>query len=301
MKQMMMALLLSVAVATVADELHVENVLARQIFDTKEIKLELGVVKIPGGTNSGQLRCSSGTYSLAVDTFWMDRTEVTYSCWKRVYDWAVTHGYSFDNAGDGKGPDHPVHTISAYDALKWCNARSEMEGRKCVYRLSAGVPMRSGTSWDVADLSCDGYRLPTRDEWEYAARGGFQSTLYPWGNTISHAKANYYASPNSSFDDCGSGTPVRTVYDVNVSAGYHPSFSDGFPPYTAPVGSFDPNGYGLYDMVGNVWEFCTSQSGLLIDIPRGGSWANYGYNGIIDHKWNYWYDYCNNGFRCVHR
>lgn len=61
-----------------------------------------GMVRIPGGTNSGQLRSSSGTYSLTVDTFWMDKTEVTYSHWQRVYNWAIEHGYSFDcPGGDG--------------------------------------------------------------------------------------------------------------------------------------------------------------------------------------------------------
>lgn len=251
-----------------------------------------GMVRIPGGTNSGQLRWSGGTYSLTVDTFWMDKTEVTYSHWKKVYDWAVKHGYSFSCLGSGKAPNHPVHTITGYDALKWCNARSEMEGKKCVYLMSDGTPMRTGTFCSQANLSCGGYRLPTRDEWQYAARGGLQSKLFPWGDTISHAQANYYAFPNSTF--------YEKCY-VSTTYGCHPSFNDGVYPYTSPVGSFAPNGYGLYDMAGNVWEF--TASGLGIYYAYGGGWGDYGYSCIIENNRNYYWNttYHDIGFRCARR
>lgn len=257
-----------------------------------------GMVRIPGGTNSGQLRWSSGTYSLTVDTFWMDKTEVTYSHWKKVYDWAVKHGYSFSYLGSGKAPNHPVHTITGYDALKWCNARSEMEGKKCVYLMSDGTPMRTGTSWSQANLSCGGYRLPTRDEWQYAARGGLQSKLFPWGDTISHAQANYYAYPNYTYYDYVSGKYI--TFDMSSTSYYHPSFNDGVYPYTSPVGSFAPNGYGLYDMAGNVWEFTTTASGLGRDYASGGGWGNGGciIVGGWGSGWNAYYD---SGFRCARR
>ena len=260
-----------------------------------------GMVRIPGGTNSGQWRWSSGTYSLTVSTFWMDRTEVTYSHWKKVYDWAVKHGYSFSCAGSGKASNHPVHTIAGYDAIKWCNARSEMEGRKCVYLLGDGTPMRTGTSWSIANLSCGGYRLPTRDEWEYAARGGLQSKLFPWGDTISHAQANYYANANAAFHDYAQGRS-GVKYDVNSTSGYHPAYNDGVYPYISPVGSFAPNGYGLYDMVGNVWEFCTTASGLGNDYARGGSWNSIGVSCFFGNGWNYsWFANRDGGFRCARR
>lgn len=266
-----------------------------------------GMVRIPGGTNSGQRRWSGETYSLTVDTFWMDKTEVTYSHWKKVYDWAVAHGYSFSYAGSGKAPNHPVHTITGYDALKWCNARSEMEGRKCVYLMSDGTPMRTGTSWSQANLSCGGYRLPTYEEWLYAARGGLQSKLFPWGDTISHAQANYFASPSSTITLYGNGTSQSGYhYDVNSTWGYHPSFNDGVSPYTSPVGSFAPNGYGLYDMDGNVCEFTTTASGLGngygFGYAYGGSWNFSGDNCIIGYSWLYgWNAYNYNGFRCARR
>ena len=221
-----------------------------------------GMVRIPGGTNSGT-DPDYGAYSLTVSTFYMDATEVTKAQWDAVYSWALSHGYSFDHAGSGKASNHPVHTVSWYDCVKWCNARSERDGRTPCYNLS---------TWSC-NFSANGYRLPTADEWEYAARGGLSGKRFPWGDTITHNRANYYSSSSYS-------------YDISSTRSFHPDYDDGGYPYTSPVGDFAANGYGLYDMAGNIWEWCNDASGSDRYI-RGGCWSNLAYR--LRCGYEYWY------------
>ena len=189
----------------------------------------------------------------------MDQYEITRAQWKKVFKWAKAHGYEFDNSGDGKGAKHPVHSISWYDCVKWCNARSEMENRKPCYTVQGQI-YKTGQMKPDCNFQANGFRLPTVEEWNYSARGGLEGKRFPWGDTISHKLANYNAG----------GEP----YDE--SSNCHPDYEKegrAEEPYTSPVGTFPANNYGLYDMAGNVNEWCWDASADKRSI-RGRSWAS---------------------------
>ena len=246
-------------------------------------------------------------HTVYVSAFYMDKYDVTKALWDTVYQWAIAHGYAFDNAGSGKASTHPVQTIDWYDCVKWCNARSEKEGKTPAYYTDAGLSVRyrSGQVAPYVNWSA-GYRLPTEAEWEKAARGGLSGQRFPWGNTISESQANYYGCTN-----CG------LSYDLGPYTGWNTNFDTGGYSFTSPVGHFVPNGYGLYDMAGNVMEWCWDWYGTPYGQPttnnptgpatgsnrvlRGGSWDDYAelarcanrYDGLP----NFAHVYI--GFRCV--
>jgi formylglycine-generating enzyme required for sulfatase activity len=157
--------------------------------------------------------------------------------------------YSWANPGFAQGDDHPVLNVTWNDAVAMATWLSEKEGRR--------------------------YRLPTEAEWEYACNAG-QSTLFPIGN------------------DPVALDLTANVFDASSAklwpqwAAYARPADDGFP-FTAPVGSFEPNAFGLYDMAGNAWEWTADwydenyyQDPPLEDpqgpaqgsvkVRRGGSW-----------------------------
>jgi formylglycine-generating enzyme required for sulfatase activity len=252
-----------------------------------------GMALIPPGsfTMGNCMNASEGypnelpLHSVYVSAFYMDKNDVTKSLWDSVYQWAITHGYSFDHAGSGKAANHPVQTINWYDAVKWCNARSEMEGRTPAYYTTSAQAVVYRTGDLVISNSCvnwnSGYRLPTEAEWEKAARGGASGQRFPWGNTINESQANYYSYNGDA-------------YDLS-NTGYNPAFNDGVYPLTSPVDYFAPNGYGLYDMAGNVWQWCWDWSGDYSSSsqtdPRGPTTGQYGigsYRVLRGGPWNYY-------------
>jgi formylglycine-generating enzyme len=247
------------------------------------------------------------TITTYVSAFYMDTNQVNFSQWQTVYNWATNNGYGFVHAGAGKTANHPVQTVDWYDTVKWCNARSQLAGLTAVYYKDAGFTQvyTNGEVTPYVNWTNSGYRLPTEAEWEKSARGGLSGQRFPWGNTISEGQANYKGNTNSNGYDLGPN-------------GYNAAFATGGFPYTSPAGYFPANGYGIYDMAGNVFEWCWDWYGTpyaggsdprgpasgSYRIIRGGNWINDASNARCANRSNFypWVgSIVDTGFRCARR
>jgi sulfatase modifying factor 1 len=205
---------------------------------------------------AGTLPPSSDLAGIAVPSFQIAKYEVTWSKWQDVRAWALTNGYpDLAGVGTGSAGNHPVTSVSWFDVLKWCNARSEMEGLQPVYLVTGFSPLpqvyRTGeVAPEITDDLKTGYRLPTEEEWEWAARGGVNSQDF------------VYSGSN----------------DVNAVAWYFGNtFDQQDPPGTRPVGLRSANELGIHDMSGNVREWCRTPYSLTGDeglfFIKGGGWG----------------------------
>lgn len=226
-----------------------------------ETLMSQDMASVPGGTYIQ--RDETNSFSHTLSAFFIAKYEVTYELWYAVRIWALDHGYNFQNQGrqgrtvdaQGSSPGihkyEPVVSISWRDSIVWCNAYSEASGLTPVYYFGGEVLKDSR---DANAISCDGvsmntvangYSLPIEGEWQYAAsfQNGF--SWAPWncvsGGSVAFSGTNSidfpYFEPFAWFGDT-----------VNAPVGNATQTND--------VGLRAANQLGIYDMSGNVNEWC---------------------------------------------
>ncbi len=230
------------------------------IFSACSLQKQDNLVLIKGGTCKNSKSNLFGK-NITIEDFYIGKYEITQKEWKEVMG---------NNPSKFKGDSLPVEMVTWYNCIEYCIKRSQKEGLQPYYNLDKNAKDKNNTceydslKWTVTiNPGAKGYRLPSEAEWEFAAGGGSQSKSYTYSGGNDIDKVGWYW--RNAGDNALSGTWNWLDLERNNNQ-------------TKPVGRKLPNELGLYDMSGNVREWCEdwyvdqeTQMGFSRS-QRGGGW-----------------------------